>query len=284
MSIGNILNGTIYQMWHGQPVNSDDVLLDFTYLGDTNLDGEVNVADLANLSGNFGSTGTWIGGDSNHDGVVNINDLSDLAGNLNNAPQVDLGLAQEGTVYWPVVPADQFFDKLGFSEIDSWEIHWGDGTIDTPTVPIDDPAIQIPHNYGATGWKGGYAVAISATGLDANGDPITREVPHIDLSVQPSAPTISTADYGVGGTSASLSWTVPNYQVQLSIEHYIFNPGETGGFVTFAPASGSTGADGELGNDSSPIIATAKTWGNSHLLVTHNGMPIHTKIPIYVRL
>jgi endo-1,4-beta-xylanase len=56
----------------------------FTLLGDTNLDGNVNVTDLANLAGNYGDTsgGVWAGGDFDYDGIVNVADLADLAGNF----------------------------------------------------------------------------------------------------------------------------------------------------------------------------------------------------------
>jgi hypothetical protein len=59
----------------------------WTLLGDTNLDGMVNVADLANLAGNFGVTtgATWIEGDFDRNGNVNVADLADLAGNFGNS-------------------------------------------------------------------------------------------------------------------------------------------------------------------------------------------------------
>jgi hypothetical protein len=55
-----------------------------TLLGDSDLDGQVNVADLANLSGNFGQTSGmyWINGDFDYNGNVNVADLADLAGNF----------------------------------------------------------------------------------------------------------------------------------------------------------------------------------------------------------
>jgi autotransporter-associated beta strand protein len=58
----------------------------YTLLGDSDLNGTVNVADLANLAGNFGaSTGeTWIQGDFDYNGNVNVADLADLAGNFGN--------------------------------------------------------------------------------------------------------------------------------------------------------------------------------------------------------
>jgi hypothetical protein len=56
----------------------------YTLLGDSNLDGDVNVADLANLAGNFGQTSGqfWINGDFDYNGNVNVADLADLAGNF----------------------------------------------------------------------------------------------------------------------------------------------------------------------------------------------------------
>jgi glucose/arabinose dehydrogenase len=56
----------------------------FTLFGDTDVDGRVNVQDLANLAANFGKTAgaTWIQGDFDYDGIVNTVDLSDLAGNF----------------------------------------------------------------------------------------------------------------------------------------------------------------------------------------------------------
>jgi hypothetical protein len=55
-----------------------------TLLGDSDLDGQVNVADLANLAGNFGKTvgQVWINGDFDYNGNVNVADLADLAGNF----------------------------------------------------------------------------------------------------------------------------------------------------------------------------------------------------------
>jgi hypothetical protein len=59
----------------------------FTLLGDTNLDGQVNVGDLANLAGNFGVTAgaTWIQGDFDYNGTVDVADLADLAGSFGGA-------------------------------------------------------------------------------------------------------------------------------------------------------------------------------------------------------
>ena len=52
----------------GVAVDNTSVLIRYTWVGDANLDGVVNSADLAMISSN-GST--WSTGDFNYDGVVN---------------------------------------------------------------------------------------------------------------------------------------------------------------------------------------------------------------------
>lgn len=55
----------------------------FTILGDTNLDGHVDVTDLGNLASNYGKShgAVWVQGDSNYDGAVDVSDLGNLASN-----------------------------------------------------------------------------------------------------------------------------------------------------------------------------------------------------------
>jgi autotransporter-associated beta strand protein len=54
--------------------------------GDSNLDGNVNFADLVRLAQNYNQTGkTWDQGDSNYDGGVNFADLVALARNYNQS-------------------------------------------------------------------------------------------------------------------------------------------------------------------------------------------------------
>ena len=62
------------------------VLLRYTYLGDTNIDGTVNFDDLINLAQNYNGTGkTWFNGDSDYNGTVNFDDLIPLAQNYNKS-------------------------------------------------------------------------------------------------------------------------------------------------------------------------------------------------------
>jgi hypothetical protein len=87
-------------------------------LGDTNLDGNVNVADLANLAGNFGATtgGTWLGGDLDYNTTVNVADLADLAGNFGD-DLASAGLSTDSTAVSTsaVVPEPTAFGVLGLT-------------------------------------------------------------------------------------------------------------------------------------------------------------------------
>jgi hypothetical protein len=82
-------NGAVYSSAPGGTLGyadagSGQIKVRFTLLGDSDLDGRVNVADLANLAGNFGKTSNqvWISGDFDYNANVNVADLADLAGNF----------------------------------------------------------------------------------------------------------------------------------------------------------------------------------------------------------
>jgi glycosidase len=88
-ALGVILNDNgsgspVYPTFDGLAADTNSILIKYTLLGDTNLDGNVNVGDLSNMAGNFGVTSgaSWLQGDFNYDGQVNIVDLSDLAANF----------------------------------------------------------------------------------------------------------------------------------------------------------------------------------------------------------
>lgn len=67
----------------GQAFDATAVLVRYTRVGDTNIDGIVDFDDLLSLAQNYGTvdTATWIKGDSNYDGAVNFDDLLGLAQN-----------------------------------------------------------------------------------------------------------------------------------------------------------------------------------------------------------
>jgi fibronectin-binding autotransporter adhesin len=83
-----IVSGQIFTSSAGGALGSLDlgggqVEVRFTLLGDTNLDGKVDVTDLGNLASNYGATAgaTWAQGDSTYNGAVDVSDLGNLASN-----------------------------------------------------------------------------------------------------------------------------------------------------------------------------------------------------------
>jgi len=59
----------------GQTVTGSDTLVMYTYGGDANLDGKVNVDDYGRIDSNIGlGTAGWFNGDFNYDGKINIDD------------------------------------------------------------------------------------------------------------------------------------------------------------------------------------------------------------------
>jgi hypothetical protein len=65
----------------GLQVDATSVLIKYTYAGDANLDGQVDVTDLGALASNWQTSNVWTGGDFNYDGFVDVTDLGALATN-----------------------------------------------------------------------------------------------------------------------------------------------------------------------------------------------------------
>jgi MYXO-CTERM domain-containing protein len=72
---------TNFATFSGQSVDPTTVLVKYTYFGDSDLDGDVDVNDLGNLATAWQTSGTWTGGDFDYNGTVNVNDLGLLATN-----------------------------------------------------------------------------------------------------------------------------------------------------------------------------------------------------------
>jgi filamentous hemagglutinin len=69
----------------GQTVHGSDTLVMYTYGGDANLDGQINIDDYSNIDGSVAVGGQlkgWFNGDFNYDGDVNIDDYSIIDGNI----------------------------------------------------------------------------------------------------------------------------------------------------------------------------------------------------------
>jgi hypothetical protein len=63
--------------WNGQTVSGSDTLVMYTYGGDANLDGKINVDDYTRIDFNvpLGASG-WFNGDFNYDGKINVDDYT----------------------------------------------------------------------------------------------------------------------------------------------------------------------------------------------------------------
>ena len=71
----NLTNPTDTTTFAGETVTGTDVLIKFTYGGDANIDGKINVDDYGRIDFNV-SLGTdgWFNGDFNYDGKINVDD------------------------------------------------------------------------------------------------------------------------------------------------------------------------------------------------------------------
>ena len=79
--------GQLYTSFDGQPVSASDVLVRYTYFGDTNLDGVVNASDYGRVDAGFvGHLSGWANGDFNYDGVVDGSDYALIDNAFNAKP------------------------------------------------------------------------------------------------------------------------------------------------------------------------------------------------------
>jgi autotransporter-associated beta strand protein len=65
----------------GQNVDSTALLVKFTYGGDANLDGKVDIDDLGRLASAWQQAGNWTEGDFSYNGTIDVGDLGILASN-----------------------------------------------------------------------------------------------------------------------------------------------------------------------------------------------------------
>jgi hypothetical protein len=65
----------------GQTVDPSSLLIKFTYAGDADLDGDVDVGDLGALATAWQTAGPWTAGDFDYTGTIDVNDLGMLATN-----------------------------------------------------------------------------------------------------------------------------------------------------------------------------------------------------------
>jgi autotransporter-associated beta strand protein len=81
-ALGVLLNNngigeTLVNSFEGQPTVLNDVLVKYTYYGDTNLDGTVDGSDYSRIDNGYLTNATgWFNGDFNYDGVINGSDYT----------------------------------------------------------------------------------------------------------------------------------------------------------------------------------------------------------------
>ena len=67
------------RLFDGQTVDASAVLVKYTYAGDANLDGKLDISDLGHLDFNLPiHTNGWFNGDFNYDGKIDISDYGML--------------------------------------------------------------------------------------------------------------------------------------------------------------------------------------------------------------
>ena len=77
------ISGADTTTFMGETVDATSVLIRYTYGGDANLDGKVNVDDYTWIDGNIGlGTSGWYNGDFNYDGKVNVDDYTIIDSNI----------------------------------------------------------------------------------------------------------------------------------------------------------------------------------------------------------
>lgn len=90
-------------LFGGVVVDADSILVRFTLLGDSNLDGSITLNDFTRLAAGFGFASSWSSGDFNYDGFTNLADFTTLAANFGQTTQADFprsALPEPSTALW----------------------------------------------------------------------------------------------------------------------------------------------------------------------------------------
>jgi hypothetical protein len=76
------------ELWNGQTITGSDTLVMYTYGGDANLDGKINILDYVRIDQGIQANLTgWSNGDFNYDGKINV---------LDYAPIIDSNISTQG--------------------------------------------------------------------------------------------------------------------------------------------------------------------------------------------
>ena len=192
----------------GVNVNLGDVVVKFTYYGDANLDGNVDLFDASILQAADDKSLGWSEGAFDYQAGVDDRDTQMLAASMAlNLPAGYLQLP-EGYV-WPTLPATT---PAGVS-IDRWLMNWGDGNGAVAFDP-DAPATWPRSNSGF------FHTALTA--LDSGGNPIDHYAATNVQFVPPSGSVISGVSAAVLGDN-------------ITATAMVLFAGEVGTFTTSAP-------------------------------------------------
>jgi hypothetical protein len=82
--VKGLANATDTTVWSGQTVTGSDTLVMYTYGGDANLDGKINVDDYGHIDSSVVLPGVsgWFNGDFNYDGKINVDDYGIIDSNV----------------------------------------------------------------------------------------------------------------------------------------------------------------------------------------------------------
>jgi hypothetical protein len=76
-------SATATATWAGQTITGTDTLVMYTYGGDANLDGKINIDDYGHIDTSIGiGLKGWYNGDFNYDGIINIDDYGIIDVNI----------------------------------------------------------------------------------------------------------------------------------------------------------------------------------------------------------
>ncbi len=81
-------------LWAGQTITGTDTLVMYTYGGDANLDGKINIDDYVRIDNGIANAfAGWSNGDFNYDGKINIDDYSNV---------IDVNIGNQNGVFFTV--------------------------------------------------------------------------------------------------------------------------------------------------------------------------------------
>ena len=134
------ISGTQTSLWKGQVVSASDVLVAYTYGGDANLDGKLNVDDYIRIdSGIASGLSGWSNGDFNYDGKVNIDDYTTV---------IDANIGNQGPPFPESSGIDSAMSLAVMSSVSSATIS-SDASVMNGVSAVPEPSVHLAPLAGA---------------------------------------------------------------------------------------------------------------------------------------